>query len=571
MAFFVQYPTSGGGGVSSLNGLTGALTLVAGSGITITPGAGTLTIAATGSGANTFLSNLTFPTAINTALLPDGDVQRNIGSNSLRWDEIYAVSLISTTTTAATVVNVGAAIPESGVSYNAEVDNAGGEGAYIFLKNSSSSTLNSKAGIVFATESGSTFTGNREAEISAINVNAGTGATDLIFNTWDGASAAERFRVSGSGISVPGVAVISGLTYPGADGANGDVLTTDGAGNLTFAPASGGANTALSNLASTAVNDHIIPDADNAYDLGSGSLEWRTVYARAIESDGGALQLLSAGAIQLVQGNSSFVEVGGGVAPFGLMIRGDGSDSGELRFNTASNSFYVALQAPTLSASYTLTLPTADGTSGDVLTTNGSGVLSFTTPSSGANVNLSNLVATAVNSEIRPATTNTINLGADTQQWQNTFSRTFTSGTTAGQQVILTGNSISAPSGVSGASLYKPFQGGGSGSRFAIFTGSNTDNANTSGPLYIDTGNNAGSGGSGGINLRSGANTGGGLRGEISLDADRINANFGVLRTFNSAADPTTVTAAAGDIYFNTTLNKLKVYNGTAWETITSV
>ena len=33
----------------------------------------------------------------------------------------------------------------------------------------------------------------------------------------------------------------SGLTYPTADGSNGDVLTTDGAGNLTLQPATGGA------------------------------------------------------------------------------------------------------------------------------------------------------------------------------------------------------------------------------------------------------------------------------------------------------------------------------------------
>lgn len=44
---YVDLPV--GNGVTSLNGLTGALTLVAGSGITITPGVGTLTIASSGS------------------------------------------------------------------------------------------------------------------------------------------------------------------------------------------------------------------------------------------------------------------------------------------------------------------------------------------------------------------------------------------------------------------------------------------------------------------------------------------------------------------------------------------
>jgi len=51
--FYARYPVSSGGGsgVTSLNTLVGALTLVAGSGITITPAGSNITIAATGIGA----------------------------------------------------------------------------------------------------------------------------------------------------------------------------------------------------------------------------------------------------------------------------------------------------------------------------------------------------------------------------------------------------------------------------------------------------------------------------------------------------------------------------------------
>jgi hypothetical protein len=50
----------------------------------------------------------------------------------------------------------------------------------------------------------------------------------------------------------------------------------------------------------------------------------------------------------------------------------------ELRFQDASGGQYVALKAGTTVASnVTFTLPTADGTSGQALTTNGSGTLSF--------------------------------------------------------------------------------------------------------------------------------------------------------------------------------------------------
>jgi len=74
----------------------------------------------------------------------------------------------------------------------------------------------------------------------------------------------------------------------------------------------------------------------------------------------------------------------------------------EIRFRetTANGTNYVALKAPaSLSADLTFTLPTADGTNGQVLTTNGSGVLSFATPASGiawqSSVKTSGFTATA--------------------------------------------------------------------------------------------------------------------------------------------------------------------------------
>ena len=50
----------------------------------------------------------------------------------------------------------------------------------------------------------------------------------------------------------------------------------------------------------------------------------------------------------------------------------------EIRFRDADNSNYASIKAPTtISANYTLTLPTDDGTSGQLLSTDGSGVLSW--------------------------------------------------------------------------------------------------------------------------------------------------------------------------------------------------
>src|SRR6516162_373067 len=70
------------------------------------------------------------------------------------------------------------------------------------------------------------------------------------------------------------------------------------------------------------------------------------------------------------------------------------------------------------------TLPSTDGINGQVLTTNGSGVVSWSnvSGSSGANTSLSNLVSpTAINQSLMPGTNNTIDLGSGTQTWRNGF------------------------------------------------------------------------------------------------------------------------------------------------------
>src|SRR5271168_5382060 len=51
--FFADYPVKGGGGVITLNGLSGALTLVGAGGITITPSGSNITITGSGGTVNT--------------------------------------------------------------------------------------------------------------------------------------------------------------------------------------------------------------------------------------------------------------------------------------------------------------------------------------------------------------------------------------------------------------------------------------------------------------------------------------------------------------------------------------
>src|ERR1700677_2536470 len=111
----------GGSGVSSLNSLTGALSIAAGSGITVTPSGSTITIAASGGGggANTSLSNLS-SVAVNTDLLPEFNNVFNLGGSALTWSNLFVNTVSNTTSPLALIgsqLNItGNVIPNG--SYN---------------------------------------------------------------------------------------------------------------------------------------------------------------------------------------------------------------------------------------------------------------------------------------------------------------------------------------------------------------------------------------------------------------------------------------------------------------------
>jgi hypothetical protein len=94
-------------------------------------------------------------------------------------------------------------------------------------------------------------------------------------------------------------------------------------------------------------------------------------------------------------GNLSFDTIGGSTTPFAVI--GNATAGSEIRLpeDTDNGSNYVAIKAPdTLASNLTLTLPSADGTSGQVLQTNGSGVLSFAGVSASAGQVIQVLTAT---------------------------------------------------------------------------------------------------------------------------------------------------------------------------------
>lgn len=129
----------------------------------------------------------------------------------------------------------------------------------------------------------------------------------------------------------PNTASTVTFTLPSADGTNGQALVTNGSGTLSF-----------SSVTTSPAGSNTQIQFNNSGAFGASSnFTW----------DGTNVQIGATGA---------------------------------LRFADTDSSNYVAFKSPgTVASNVTWTLPSADGTASQVLTTNGSGTLSWATPSSG--------------------------------------------------------------------------------------------------------------------------------------------------------------------------------------------
>jgi len=134
------------------------------------------------------------------------------------------------------------------------------------------------------------------------------------------------------------------------------------------------------------------------------------------------LNLLDGSAAATVA-NSKAVIYGASGEVFAAQV--DITATGDLRLQDTTGGEYVALQAPgTVSASYTLTLPAANGTNGQFLQTDGSGALSFVSlPASQSIVRVTRTSNTALT---------TSNLGNLIDITSGTFTQTFDPAATLG-------------------------------------------------------------------------------------------------------------------------------------------
>ena len=198
--------------------------------------------------------------------------------------------------------------------------------------------------------------------LASVTARGASTATNITLDT----QAQARFADSAGGeyaaIQAPAtIAANYVLTLPDTAGTNGQVLSTNGSGVLSWIA---------------------IPSAPVTTVFGRSG----AVVAAASDYDANQIDNTPAGAISATEVQSAINELDTEkVAKAGDTMTGalNIDNEQELRLSEAdgSGANYVAIKAlTTLAANYTLTLPADAGAVNQVLTTNGSGVLSWTTP-----------------------------------------------------------------------------------------------------------------------------------------------------------------------------------------------
>jgi len=196
--------------VKSVNSLTDAVTLAAGSNVTITPAGNTLTIAASSSAANT----------LDQAYDQGGaGVGRTITADNGAVDIAGAGGL---------TVNGNVGLGTTSPGQLLDLNNAGSAGTVYPLRlvNNTTATTNTGVGIEFGFQSGTQILSKIES------VHQGSSVTDLIFYTQN-TSVAETMRIKGTGnVGIGTITPSAKLEVPG------DILVggSQAAGKAVYAP-----------------------------------------------------------------------------------------------------------------------------------------------------------------------------------------------------------------------------------------------------------------------------------------------------------------------------------------------
>ncbi len=187
----------------------------------------------------------------------------------------------------------------------------------------------------------------------------------------------------------------------------------------------------------------------------------------------------------------------------------------------------------------------------------------------GANTALSNLAGTtALNSSLLPGTSGLhVGFTGAGQAFAGVAAESFKARANGQIDLFNSGNNQrmtlraadTGPTGVSAASIFNPNATlvDNTTNALQLFTQSGTNASISTGKIALESGNNAGAGPSGPIELKTG--TAGGLRGKILLDGSAVNIA-------NGTANPSS--AADGDVYYNTSSDKLMLRANSVWQPV---
>lgn len=116
-----------------------------------------------------------------------------------------------------------------------------------------------------------------------------------------------------------------------------------------------------------------VPDGiEKTYIIANGTTGAFTVQFKTATGTGSTFSTTDKGTKSLFADGTNIVDVFSTLSQLNLVNRN------EVRFEDTTGGQYIGLKAPaTISASFSLSLPTADGSSGQGILTDGSGVLSF--------------------------------------------------------------------------------------------------------------------------------------------------------------------------------------------------
>src|SRR6478609_8890563 len=168
---------------------------------------------------------------------------------------------------------------------NAEHGRLAATGFWRFGSASNFAKIDSTGKLTFGGNGVYQVAGNKYAFQYAGNPNYGLffNSTNVQYEFRNGAAVPVFFINANNGNSAfSGTGKIGTYTLPSTDGTNGQVLTTNGTGTVSWSTVSGGsgANTTLSNLAiTTAINANLLPSIDNNVDIGSAIKSWKNIYA----------------------------------------------------------------------------------------------------------------------------------------------------------------------------------------------------------------------------------------------------------------------------------------------------